>query len=91
MLSEHDLAQLFRETGRVHHQAFRSSNGDDPDWPRWYAEYLLPRLGVMSIPNLTAAGFEADLKVVDTEQRAAPGSLTWPEYYARWFLARWSA
>ena len=86
--SEPDLAHLFQETGAAHHRAFASTNGDDPDWPHWYAEYLLPRLAA-SVPHLTVTGLEADFKAVDAEQRATPGSLPWPEYYARWFLARW--
>lgn len=27
------------DTGRAHHQAFEVTDGADPEWPVWYAEY----------------------------------------------------
>ena len=39
----HSLENLFRETGQAHHQAFLSTNGADPDWPIWYAGYLVDK------------------------------------------------
>ena len=35
------LASLFEETGQAHHRAFEKTDGMDPDWPLWYAGYLL--------------------------------------------------
>ena len=35
-----NLVELFREAGRAHHEAFAASDGDDPDWAIWYADYL---------------------------------------------------
>ena len=26
--------------GRAHHQAFIETDGEDPEWPLWYASYL---------------------------------------------------
>jgi hypothetical protein len=40
---QEELAALFREVGAAHHRAFATTNGDDPDWPTWYAEHLVPR------------------------------------------------
>ena len=34
------LVDLFREAGQAHHTAFTATDGDDPDWPIWYADYL---------------------------------------------------
>ena len=38
------LAELFKKTGQAHHQAFIETDGEDPDWPIWYANYLGDRL-----------------------------------------------
>jgi len=35
------LMQLFRHAGSAHHQAFLATNGDDPDWPAFYANFFL--------------------------------------------------
>ena len=84
------IAQLLRETGTAHHRAFAATNGDDPDWPEWYALHLVEPLGRLLGRTLAAQVLAADLKAVDREQRAAGSALGWPEYYAAWLLERYS-
>ena len=38
------LSQLFAETGQAHHQAYLETDGFDPEWPLYYADYLLEPL-----------------------------------------------
>ena len=38
------LAELFKQTGEAHHQAFLETDGEDPEWAIWYAGYLQDRL-----------------------------------------------
>jgi len=47
------LEDLFRETGEAHHQAHIETNGADPEWPLWYAEYLRERLAPLSDTSFT--------------------------------------
>jgi len=42
-LSE-QLVRLLRDAGSTHHKAFAATNGDNPEWPIWYAEFLQPKL-----------------------------------------------
>ena len=83
------IATLLREAGGAHHHAFAHTNGEDPDWPRWYAEYLATPLGRLLDKPLAPAALAADLVTVDAEHRAAPGRPDWPLYYADWFLSRY--
>jgi hypothetical protein len=39
-----ELANLLNETTEAHHKAFAATEGEDPDWPLWYADYLLEKL-----------------------------------------------
>ena len=39
-----ELANLFNETAKAHHKAFAATEGEDPDWPLWYADYLLEKM-----------------------------------------------
>jgi hypothetical protein len=39
-----ELANLLDETAEAHHKAFAPTEGKDPDWPLWYADYLLEKL-----------------------------------------------
>ena len=38
--TQNNLADLLLEAGRAHHTAFAATNGTDPDWAIWYADYL---------------------------------------------------
>src|SRR5512147_1826704 len=80
-----DLSALFREVGSAHHRAFASTNGDDPDWPTWYAEYLAPRLQKVFGRPFDARALAEYLKAMDAEHRAWGGQEPWPEFYARTF------
>ena len=41
------LSELLRQAAETHHQVFAITDGDDPDWATWYADWLanLSRLG----------------------------------------------
>ena len=82
------LATLFRETGAAHHTAFAATNGEDPDWPVWYAEYLAPRIARLLGRHYDEVTLAADLRRLDEQHRQSGGSSSWPEYYARWFIDR---
>jgi len=83
------LAQLFRDTGTGHHRAFAATNGEDAEWPAWYAAYLTLPLGQLLGVPLSADRLAADLVIVDREYRDAGSSLAWPEYYGEWFLQKY--
>jgi glutaredoxin len=80
------LAQLFRETGEAHHQAFLDTAGDDPEWPLWYAEHLHDRLGSFLAAPITRSRLVFCLIGADDEHSATESEIPWPEYYARRFL-----
>ena len=82
------LAKLFRDAGRAHHAAFQATNGDDPAWPEWYAAYLTDRLSRFLGIDLNPSALAHDLRTVYHEQGHGA---RWPEYYAGWFRARYSA
>ena len=39
-----ELSALLTQTGKAHHEAFAATDGEDPDWAIWYADYLYDRL-----------------------------------------------
>jgi hypothetical protein len=39
------IADLLLEAGHAHHQAFIETDGHDPEWPLWYAQYFQEKLG----------------------------------------------
>ena len=86
------LAALLREAGRAHHIAFAHVNGEDAEWPSWYAAWLLPRLTPLlgRVPGVDALA--AELHALEEERRALEPAPDWPGFYAERLLARdWSA
>jgi hypothetical protein len=43
------IADLLHEAAETHHVVFRITDGDDPDWASWYADWLL---GHSELPEL---------------------------------------
>lgn len=83
------LKALFQETGQAHHEAFLETDGADPDWPIWYADYLHEKLSALLQADFTRSELVYLLVRVDKERSLqAPGS-DWGHYYARFFLDRY--
>ena len=80
------LVNLFQETGHAHHAAFAATDGADPDWPIWYAEYLQAPLGdAMQVP-FTKSQLVYCLMDADFEQAARAPEADWAEFYADQFI-----
>ena len=46
------IAELLHEAAETHHVVFRITDGDDPDWASWYADWLLDH---SELPGLLGA------------------------------------
>ncbi len=83
------LRTIFQETINKHHQAYFESEGADPDWPLWYADYLMVDLG--KILNATFTKSELVYLLIMVEKKRsleAPGA-DWTTYYAHFFMERY--
>jgi hypothetical protein len=79
------LIDLFREAGPAHHRAYIATDGVDPEWPLWYANYLREPLGQLLHHDFTVSELVFALVLVDKEQKAKSPAADWPVYYARFF------
>ena len=46
------IAELLHEAAETHHTVYRITDGDDPDWASWYADWLL---NLSELPSLLGA------------------------------------
>ena len=83
------VVALLRESGPAHHQAYIETDGDDPDWPIWYAGYLLDRLNAMLGTTLTKTQLIVLLVELDQQYRSEERNSDWPSYYAEEMMARY--
>jgi hypothetical protein len=87
----YEIEALFRETGKAHHKAFIHTDGADPEWPLWYAEYLLNKLGTLLNAKLTKSELIYLIVSADKEMSLMAPGADWSRYYANFFVDRYSS
>ncbi len=85
-----NLAELFQETGRAHHEAFAATDGVDPDWPIWYADYLKEPFAERFDMIFYNSQLIYCLMDADFEHQARSPDSVWPEFYANEILERFA-
>ena len=86
----HQIAELLHEAAETHHVVYRITDGDDPDWASWYADWLLD---LSELPELLGSRpvrshLVHALVELDREHGAVDG---WEDAYARGLVARFGA
>ena len=81
------IEALFREVGEAHHQAYIETDGADPEWPLWYADFLRERLGALLDASFTKSELVYMLVLVANEQPLRAPGANWASYYAKFFIA----
>lgn len=82
------VADLLRQTGRAHHEAFLATDGDDPDWPIWYADYARDKLADEFGLEFHKSRLIYCLMSAEIEHQARAPDADWPEFYAAELLNR---
>lgn len=80
------IAQLLEEAAQAHHDAFLAQDGDDPEWPLWYATYLRDRLPPLLGRTLTRSELVYALVHLDRRLAAEAPRESWPTFYASYLI-----
>ena len=83
-----DLIELLREAGRAHHEAFTATDGADPDWPIWYADYLQEPLSRKLDMQFHKSQLIYCLMDADFDHQARSPHSDWSEHYADRIMER---
>lgn len=87
------LSTLLHQAAETHHLVFAITDGDDPDWATWYADWLvnLSRFSdlVGTRPPRSAVTYQ--LVSLDKEYAEAGSSEPWEDFYAARLMQRLSA
>jgi hypothetical protein len=81
------LADLLSETAHAHHQAYAHTDGEDPEWPIWYAGYLHERIATLLDTPFTRSELVYLLVAAAREHAARDPQADWPAFYATFFLS----
>ena len=79
------ISALLHEAAETHHVVYRITDGDDPDWASWYADWLLDH---SELPDeLGGAPVRSHLVhalvQLDRDYTAGQPGEPWEDYYAR--------
>ena len=76
------LVKLFFEAGEAHGKAHTETNGEDAEWPIWYADHLKANLERETQRSFTRSEVIYFLVMADRKHRDSAKTQPWPEFYA---------
>ena len=85
------IATILAETGRAHHEAFAATDGEDPDWAIWYANYARDKLAERTGMDFTLSELVYCLIRTDIEHQARSPDSDWADFYASEMVEHCSA
>jgi len=84
------LTALLMETGQAHHQAFIKTDGEDPEWAKWYGEYLANKLPALIGSDLDAGQISSEVVELDKSFTENAIDTHWTAYYADQIAKKYS-
>lgn len=86
------LAALLHQAAETHHQVFAITNGEDPDWATWYADWLvnLSTLAELLGSKPVRSQLTYLLVGLDKEFAETRPNERWEDFYAARLLQRFS-
>jgi hypothetical protein len=86
------IADLLQEAAETHHRVYRLTDGEDPDWASWYADWLL---NLSELPELLGtrpvrSHLVHALVELDREHTESGAGEPWPEAYERGLRERFA-
>ncbi len=83
------VVALLHEAAENHHRVFRITNGTDPDWASWYAEWLIDLSELPELLGVTPVRSELVYLLVrlDNEYLREQSESSWEESYAKRLIA----
>ena len=84
------IADLLHEASETHHVVFRITDGDDPDWASWYADWLLDHSELPELLGATPVRSQLVHALVELDRAYAADEPDerWEDVYARGLVAR---
>jgi len=87
------LSALLHQAAETHHLVFAITDGEDPDWATWYADWLvnLSRFSELVGAKPPRSAVTYHLVSLDKEYGQADSTEAWEDFYAARLMQRLSA
>jgi hypothetical protein len=78
------VAELLHEAAETHHTVYRITDGDDPDWASWYADWLLELSELPDVLGSKPVRSHLVHRFVELDREYTSSSPTerWEDWYA---------
>ena len=82
------ISALLHEAAETHHIVYRITDGDDPDWASWYADWLVNHSELPDLLDVRPVRSELVYMLVklDKDYTAVQPDEKFEDYYARGLL-----
>ena len=82
------ISDLLHQAAETHHVVYRSTDGDDPDWATWYADWLVNRSELPQLLDVAPVRSELTYMLVRLDKKYTMESPDekFEDYYARGLL-----
>ncbi len=87
---ESRLSELFTETAKAHHDAFVTTDGNDPEWPIWYADYIQEPISEILDTKFFKSSLIYCLMNADFEYTAREVDVQWQKFYSKHFIGHFA-
>jgi glutaredoxin len=87
---ESRLTEVFTETEKAHHEAFSATDGNDPEWPLWYADYLQEPMSDILQTRFLKSSLIYCLMDADFEYKARELDVQWQKFYSDHFIGHFA-
>jgi hypothetical protein len=80
-----EISALLHEAAETHHIVYRITDGDDPDWASWYADWLVNHSELPELLDVKPVRSELVYMLVrlDVEYTSKKPDEKFEDYYAR--------
>ena len=85
-----NIAEFLVQTGQAHHKAFAATDGADPDWPIWYADFARDTFAERFDMDFHKSQLIYCLMNADFEHQARSPDSVWPTFYANEIVERYA-
>ena len=81
------ISGLLHEAGETHHTVYRITDGEDPDWASWYADWLIQHSELPELLGKAPVRSERVFELVSLE-REFGADQGWEDRYAERLVER---
>jgi hypothetical protein len=82
------IANVLHEAAELHHAVWRDTDGEDPDWASWYADWLLGHSELPALLGTTPVRSHLVHALVELDRMQESAGGKWEDAYARGLVDR---